>query len=522
MQIFKMAFKTKRKDDNEIYKGFGFKHISDASQYYLHPDNESNSSRTILSQPIGEAISMLSSIFESWKPNSENFFGEIFSSTAGDRIFIEVTPPDDWKEKGIIPQNLMFYECLISDLDMAIAAYDTDGLFMESTSSFKEDMQEYYKFIPAFCAVLAQEIVTNPDFSALFLDYIKNPAADSFVNIHEDIYQLHKNDDYKIEYRYIEENEAIRTNRYSLKFKEMQAVSDTEIYRSKEIIKFPPGTFKSEYQWLIPQLTSEFQLPETMHSICSAVASGDCRALLCHGPSGTGKTMTCKLICRETNLPIMETINCTENLDEFVLGKFIPEGDKIIFKESYVTAAIREGGAVVFEEINFARPQYLAFLNSLLDDNGFVRLDNGEVVKRHPDFRFFATMNLGYFGTKELNQALYNRFNAIAEIASLADSAIARMLSARVPEAIPLIDKMLGVYHKIISKIESEELDIVISPRNLENWARIARYEGYVSAAEKTIIPIAKNDRILEDTIRGIIGLYRWNIASESTETNAV
>ena len=77
----------------------------------------------------------------------------------------------------------------------------------------------------------------------------------------------------------------------------------------------------------------------------------------------------------------------------------------IVFKESYVTKAIREGGVVVFEEINFAKPQHLAFLNSLLDDNGFVRLDNGEVVRRNKNFRFFATMNLGYFGTKELNQA---------------------------------------------------------------------------------------------------------------------
>ena len=41
-------------------------------------------------------------------------------------------------------------------------------------------------------------------------------------------------------------------------------------------------------------------------------------------------------------------------LRSFILGKFIPEGDKIVFKESYVTKAIRDGGAVVFEEINFA------------------------------------------------------------------------------------------------------------------------------------------------------------------------
>jgi len=40
---------------------------------------------------------------------------------------------------------------------------------------------------------------------------------------------------------------------------------------------------------------------------------------------------------------------------------------------------------------------------------------NGEVVKRNPNFRFFATMNMGYFGTKELNQALFNRFSAIIE-----------------------------------------------------------------------------------------------------------
>jgi midasin (ATPase involved in ribosome maturation) len=206
----------------------------------------------------------------------------------------------------------------------------------------------------------------------------------------------------------------------------------------------------------------------------------------------------------------MDVINCTENLDEFVLGKFIPEEDRIVFKESYTAKAIRHGGAVVFEEINFAKPQYLSFLNSLLDDNGFVRLDNGEVVRRHPNFRFFATMNLGYFGTKELNQALYNRFNIVVELASLADEAIVKMLVARIPECKDKTDKILGVYHKLKKKIESEELDIVISPRNLENWVRLAKYEGYIAAAEKTIIPIAKCDRVLENTIRGILVLYKW------------
>ena len=252
-------------------------------------------------------------------------------------------------------------------------------------------------------------------------------------------------------------------------------------------------------------------LPKNLQTVSNAIVSGDVRALLLHGPAGTGKTMSCKLICRETGLPVMETINCTESLDEFVLGKFLPDGDKIVFRESYVTKAIRSGGAVIFEEINFARPQHLAFLNSLLDDNGFVRLDNGEVVRRHKNFRFFATMNIGYYGTKELNQALYNRFNAIAELAELSDDAITRMLTARVPECAEHTEKLISVYHKLKKKISSEELDMVISPRNIENWARLAKFEGYIQAAEKTIIPIAKCDRSVEEAFRGIIMLYKWN-----------
>ncbi|MBR5427059.1 MAG: AAA family ATPase [Clostridia bacterium] len=275
-------------------------------------------------------------------------------------------------------------------------------------------------------------------------------------------------------------------------------------------LRFPDDAFSEEQKRLIPKLGEEFILPESLNGVCSATAAGDIRSVLFHGPAGTGKTISCKLVCRTIGLPIMETINCTENIDEFVLGKYLPQDDRIVFKESCVTKAIREGGAVVFEEINFAKPQYLAFLNSLLDDNGFVRLDNGEFVRRHRNFRFFATMNMGYFGTRELNQALFNRFNAVVEVAALSDEAIVRMLTTRVPRCAPLVNKMLGVYHKIKRRIESEELDLVISPRNLENWARLAEYEGYVGAAEKTIIPIAKCDRTMEDTIRGIMMLYKW------------
>ena len=511
MNIFKVSYKVVRENNDEIYKGFGFKHHSDATQYYVHPNNQSYRGTTTLCQPIGEALVLFSLLCASSLNDDGAVSGDYYVSDDGGQVFFEIDVPEDWRQNGVIEQNIYRYEAHLDNGKIAIAAYDAVGRWIDGNM---EHLRPLYKLLPCFCALLARECRKNSDYWAMLIDFAESPAADTFVNLHEDFYQAYKFDEYKVEYTNLSgfDHDALRS------FKEnFSIITENRIQAKKAneqemaITPFSGDEFLPEYRSLIPCLPPELVIPKVVRGICNAVKNADAIAVLFHGPAGTGKTISCKLVCQEIALPIMEVINCTENLDEFVLGKFIPEDDRIIFRESFVTKAIRYGGAVVFEEINFAKPQYLAFLNSLLDDNGFVRLDNGEVVKRHPNFRFFATMNLGYFGTKELNQALYNRFNIILELAALADKAIAKMLSTRIPGCTDKVDKLLGVYHKLKKKIDSEELDIVISPRNLENWARLAKYEGYIAAAEKTMIPIAKCDRVLENTIRGIIVLYKWN-----------
>ena len=508
MKAFKVAYKVVRYNSKEIYKGFGFQHLSDATQYYVHPDNQSFKGTTTLCQPIGEAIILFASMLKSCI-NGDGF-GDYYVSEDRKTVWVEINVPQEYRTKGVVEEQIYKYRAVSEDNEVTIAAYDSRGVWIDGNM---EHLHPLYKLLPTFCVLLAREMEEQSEYHNVMDGFIENPVADVFVNLHEDFYQMHKMQEYEITYANIpdlgkdyyrsfsEGYKVIKSNKESMKQKTV----------ASDIVAFAEDSFSAELKQWIPKLSEEFVLPENLQSICSAVTTGDLRAVLFHGPAGTGKTMSCKLVAQEIGLPILETINCTENLDEFVLGKFIPEDDRIIFKESYVTKAIREGGAVVFEEINFAKPQHLAFLNSLLDDNGFVRLDNGEVVRRHENFRFFATMNLGYFGTKELNQALYNRFSGIIEIAALSDEAISRMLVTRVPECKPVVDKILGVYHKIKKKIETEELDVVISPRNLENWARLAKYDGYMNAAEKTIIPIAKCDRMLENTFRGIIILYKWN-----------
>jgi len=507
LNIFKESYKITRKNGKEIYKGFGFKHHSDVTQYYVHPNNQSDSGTTSLCQPIGESVVLFSLMLSDIIRFGEAF-GDYYYNDEKDRFYLMFNVPEDWHNAGIIEKNIFSYKAYIEEDSIMFGAYDQEDNWIYDKI---EPLEKLYKLLPCFVILLAKEMELNNDFSLLVHNFIEAPAADVFVNIHEDFYQSHKFDEYNLNYC---QPPFFDSSKYTSCHSTYETVRENKISIQEKqeagIVSFTPDSFQKEYINLIPSLGEEFELQKELSSLCNAMQSGDCRAVLFHGPAGTGKTIACKLVCQSIAMPIMDTVNCTENLDEFILGKYIPQGDKIIFMESFVTKAVRFGGAVVFEEINFAKPQYLAFLNSLLDDNGFIRLDSGEVVRRHSNFRFFATMNLGYFGTKELNQALFNRFNAIVELAALPDDSIRKMLSVRVPECVPFIDKMLGVYRKLKKKIESEELEIVISPRNLENWARLSRHEGFLCASEKTIIPIAKNDRALEAAIKGIIYLYKW------------
>ena len=518
LNLFKTAFGIQREKSDLIYNGFGFRHHENVTKYYLHPDNQSKMAQTSVAQPIAEGIVMFAEFLKSYYAHKPQ--GKLLYKKADNDFVISFGIGDDWHNAGVFDNAIATYRARLKKHGITLCAYDADGNAIESCDenntqgenfvlktqkSQDEILLEHYKICAAFVVLAAKDFLVDDNIQSDVYELLNKNDAENFVILCEDFYQRHKYANYGITYADIK---TLKTDDYEC----FELDGDmSEKNQSIDIQKFPLDEFSDEQKILIPNLSEEFRLDNSLVSVCNAVSSGDARSLLLHGPAGTGKTMSCKLICMATGLPVMETVNCTENLDEFVLGKYIPEGDKIIFKESFVTKAIRDGGAVVFEEINFAKPQYLAFLNSLLDDNGFVRLDNGEVVRRNKNFRFFATMNVGYFGTKQLNQALYNRFNAIIEIAQLSDKAVERMLIFRVPECKPYVQKIINIYHKIKKKIETEELDIVISPRNLENWARMAKFEGYPLAAEKTIIPIAKCDRMLEKTFRSIINVYKWD-----------
>jgi len=79
------------------------------------------------------------------------------------------------------------------------------------------------------------------------------------------------------------------------------------------------------------------------------------------------------------------------------------------FNAGPIYEAAKNGYMVLLDEMNFITPEALAILNPLLDDTDYYSF-SGITFKKHPNFALIVTMNPGYKGTTELNDALKSRF----------------------------------------------------------------------------------------------------------------
>lgn len=71
------------------------------------------------------------------------------------------------------------------------------------------------------------------------------------------------------------------------------------------------------------------------------------------------------------------------------------------------------GGFGILDEINMAKNDAVSVLHATLDYRRIIDVPGYDRIELHPAARFIGTMNYGYAGTKELNEALVSRFMVI-------------------------------------------------------------------------------------------------------------
>ena len=156
--------------------------------------------------------------------------------------------------------------------------------------------------------------------------------------------------------------------------------------------------------------------------------------LLLSGPKATGKNILAENLAWMFGRPVY-TVSFNANTDSSALiGTDTFRGGEVSLRPGVVSEAAKNGGFCILDEINMAKNDAVAVLHSVLDYRRLIDVPGYDMIRMHPAARFIATMNYGYAGTRELNEALVSRFSVI-QMPALSDERLETLLKREAPGA---------------------------------------------------------------------------------------
>ncbi len=135
--------------------------------------------------------------------------------------------------------------------------------------------------------------------------------------------------------------------------------------------------------------------------------------LLLVGPKATGKNVLAENLAVAFQRPSWD-ISFHINTDSLsLIGTDTFKNGQVIFRRGPVYECAVNGGFGVLDEINMAKNESIALLHAVLDFRRVIDIPGYDKIILDDATRFIATMNYGYAGTRELNEALASRFLVI-------------------------------------------------------------------------------------------------------------
>ena len=155
--------------------------------------------------------------------------------------------------------------------------------------------------------------------------------------------------------------------------------------------------------------------------------------LLLAGPKATGKNVLAEDLAALFGRPVWD-VSMYVNVDAAALiGADTLKDGQVVFREGPVCACARLGGFGVLDEVNMAKNEALAVLHATLDHRRVIDVPGYERIQLDDAARFIGTMNYGYAGTRELNEALTSRF-VVIQMPTITQDNLEKLLRAQFPD----------------------------------------------------------------------------------------
>lgn len=220
--------------------------------------------------------------------------------------------------------------------------------------------------------------------------------------------------------------------------------------------------FKKQYPVLdkfedrIPSPSQFYYGKEVWEEAICAILSG--KNILLAGHKATGKNIFAENLAAVFSRPRWD-ISFHVNTDASTLiGCDTFADGKVTFRPGPVFLCAKYGGFAILDEINMARNEAMAVLHSALDFRRVIDVPGYERIPLHPAARFIATMNYGYAGTKELNEALTSRF-VVIQMPMITEKQLQKLLRGEFPAMKQkYIEQFAALFLDLQKKCENAEI----------------------------------------------------------------
>ncbi|MDQ0508760.1 MoxR-like ATPase [Peptoniphilus ivorii] len=218
---------------------------------------------------------------------------------------------------------------------------------------------------------------------------------------------------------------------------------------------------EEEWKDRIPSSTFRYYGKEIWEKGIYAILSG--YHILLSGPKATGKNVfsenLAQLFCRP-----MWNMSLNVNVDSAsLIGVDTFKDGEVVLKKGPVTLAAEVGGFAIFDEINMAKNESLSVVHSALDFRRMIDVAGYDRIPLNDATRFIGTMNYGYMGTRELNEALISRFMVI-EMPILEGEGLKQILR----EETELNEAGMELFARLFMDLQNKSLEGEISSKTVD------------------------------------------------------